>query len=59
MTKKVLLLMALSRHFGITYQPYDTADIETTDELARIIAEKVAERAGELTGEKERGAADA
>lgn len=40
MTKKVLLLMALSKHFAITYAPYDTADIETTDELARIIWEK-------------------
>lgn len=41
MTKKVLLLMALSKHFQITYEPYNTADIETTDELARVILEKV------------------
>lgn len=47
MTKKVLLLMALSRHFGITYAPYDTADIETTDELAHILREKAGEKAGE------------
>ncbi len=41
MTKKVLLFMSLSRYFGFQYPPYNTADIETTDELAGIILEKV------------------
>ena len=40
MTKKVLLFMSLSKYFGFAYPPYNTADIETTDELARIILEK-------------------
>ena len=40
MTKKVLLFMALSKHFDFAYPPVNTADIETTDELARIIQEK-------------------
>lgn len=40
MTKKVLLFMALSREFGFDYPPYNTADIETTGQLARIIMEK-------------------
>ena len=40
MTKKVLLFMSLSKYFGFKYPPYNTADIETTDELARIILEK-------------------
>lgn len=40
MTKKVLLFMALSRHFDFSYPPVNTADIETTDELARVIREK-------------------
>ncbi|MBP3883785.1 MAG: hypothetical protein J6D54_02445 [Olsenella sp.] len=52
MTKKVLLLMALAKHFDISYAPYDTADIETTDELARIVGEKVAEKAAETAAEK-------
>jgi len=41
MTKKVLLFMKLSREFDFEYPPYNTADIETTDELAAIIWEKV------------------
>lgn len=41
MTKKVLMFMSLSEEFGISYPPYNTADIETTDELARIILEKI------------------
>ena len=40
MTKKVLLFMSLSKYFDFAYPPYNTADIETTDELARIILEK-------------------
>ena len=40
MTKKVLLFMSLSKYYGFAYPPYNTADIETTDELARIILEK-------------------
>ena len=40
MTKKVLLFMSLSKFFDFAYPPYNTADIETTDELARIILEK-------------------
>ena len=40
MTKKVLLFMSLSKYFGFTYPPYNTADIETTDELAEIILKK-------------------
>ena len=40
MTKKVLLFMSLSKYFHFTYPPYNTADIETTDELAGIILEK-------------------
>ena len=40
MTKKVLLFMALSKQFDFTYPPVNTADIETTDELARVIWEK-------------------
>ena len=42
MTKKVLLFMALSKQFDFTYPPVNTADIATTDELARIIREKKA-----------------
>ena len=41
MTKKVLLFMSLSKYYGFTYPPYNTAEIETTDALARIILEKV------------------
>ena len=37
MTKKVLLFMSLSERFGFQYPPYNTADIETTEELADII----------------------
>ena len=40
MTKKVLLFMALSKHFDFTYPPVNTADIATTDELSRVIREK-------------------
>ena len=42
MTKKVLLLMALSRHYGFAWPPVNTADIETTDELAAQIQAKMA-----------------
>ncbi len=41
MTKKVLLFMSLSEEFDFSYPPYNTADIGTTDELARIILEKI------------------
>ena len=41
MTKKVLLFMSLSEYYDFRYPPYNTADIETTDELSRIIMEKV------------------
>ena len=40
MTKKVLLFMSLSKYYGFAYPPYNTADIETTDELAEIILKK-------------------
>ena len=40
MTKKVLLFMSLSEAFSFQYIPYNTADIETTDDLALIIMEK-------------------
>lgn len=40
MTKKILLFMSLSDEFDFKYPPYNTADIETTDELANIIYEK-------------------
>ena len=40
MTKKVLLFMSLSKYFGFAYPPFNTADIETTDELAEIILKK-------------------
>lgn len=40
MTKKVLLFMSLSRELNFEYSPYNTAEIETTDELAKIIMEK-------------------
>ena len=40
MTKKVLLFMSLSKYFDFAYPPYNTADIETTDELAEIILKK-------------------
>ncbi len=49
MTKKVLLFMSLSKTFGFSYAPYNTADIETTEELAAIIREKIME---ETVGEK-------
>lgn len=42
MTKKVLLFMSLSEAFAFQYPPYNTADIETTDQLAGIIMEKIA-----------------
>ena len=41
MTKKVLLFMSLSKYYGFQYPPYNTAEIETTDDLARVILEKV------------------
>lgn len=41
MTKKVLLFMSLSEAFSFQYAPYNTADIETTDDLALIIMEKI------------------
>lgn len=44
MTKKVLLFMSLSEAFSFQYPPYNTADIETTDQLAGIIMEKIARR---------------
>ncbi len=37
MTKKVLLFMAISEDFGVDLTKYDTANIETTDMLAKII----------------------
>ena len=40
MTKKVLLFMSLSEVFAFQYAPYNTADIETTEDLAHIIMEK-------------------
>ena len=40
MTKKVLLFMSLSEVFAYQYAPYNTADIETTEDLAHIIMEK-------------------
>ena len=40
MTKKVLLFMALSKELDFSYPPVNTADIDTTDELARVIQEK-------------------
>ena len=40
MTKKVLLFMSLSAYYNFQYPPYNTADIETTEELANIILEK-------------------
>ena len=40
MTKKVLLFMSLSKAFAFAYAPYNTADIETTEDLAYIIMEK-------------------
>ena len=49
MTKKVLLLMALSRHYDFAWSPLNTADIETTDQLAAAIQAKLAGKAGEPT----------
>lgn len=43
MTKKILLFMGLSEFYDFQYPPYNTADIETTDDLASIILEKVYE----------------
>lgn len=44
MTKKVLLFMNLSDLFSFKYPPYNTADIETTDDLAEIILEKTGKK---------------
>ena len=51
MTKKVLLLMALSRHYDFAWPPLNTADIETTDQLAAAIQAKLAGKAREPTGQ--------
>lgn len=40
MTKKVLLFMSLSEYFQFQYPPYNTADIDTTDELAEVILKR-------------------
>lgn len=40
MTKKVLLFMSIQEDFQVNLRTINTADIETTEELARIIYQK-------------------
>lgn len=44
MTKKVLLFMNLGKALGVSFDGYDTAEIETTEQLADVVSDLVAAR---------------